>query len=82
MKEISDINDSIVTQVIEQLQEMSDNLQRRVLDYVHRIKAAAGKDMPGSQLLQFAGFISCEDLEIMQKAIDLECENICTDFGL
>ena len=76
MKEVPGMNDSIVTQVIEQLQELPDNLQRRVLDFVHKLKATAAKDMPGSQLLQFAGSISHEDLELMQQAIDKECENI------
>ena len=70
------MKDSIVTQVVEQLQELPENLQRQVLDFVYRLKAASMKDMPGSQLLQFAGSISPQDLKAMQQAIDKECENI------
>lgn len=76
MKEAQDMNDSIVTQVIEQLQEMPDSLQRRVLDFVYKLKEAAGRDMPGSQLLQFSGSISQDDLVVMQRTIDEECEKI------
>ena len=76
MKEVPDMSDSIVTQVIEQLQELPDNLQRRVLYFIQELKSAADKDMPGSQLLRFAGSISHEDLEMMRQAIEEECENV------
>ena len=70
------MKESIVTQVIEQLQELPEYLQRRVLDFVQRLKSTSEQGIPGSQLLQFAGAISHEDLEAMQKAIDKECETI------
>ena len=73
------MTESIVSQVVEQLQEMPENLQRRVLDYIQRLKVTSEQGIPGRQLLQFAGSISNEDLIRMQEAIDRECENIDTN---
>ena len=70
------MKDSVVNQVIEQLQELPDNLQRRVLDFVQKLKAATEIEFKGANLLQFAGAISHEDLEKMKQAIDSECETI------
>jgi hypothetical protein len=70
------MKDTIISQVIEQLQELPDNLQRQVLDFIQRLKATADKEMKGVQLIQFAVAISQEDLEIMQQAIDKDCEKI------
>jgi hypothetical protein len=32
--------------------------------------------MPGKILLQFSGTISLEDLEVMQQAIETDCEQV------
>lgn len=70
------MKNSVVSQVIEQLQELPDNLQRQVLDFIQKLKAASDKEMKGVQLIQFSGAISLKDLEVMQRAIDKECEKI------
>ena len=70
------MKESIVNEVIEQLQDLPENLQRRVLDFVQKLKAATEQEMKGTQLIQFAGAISQEDLKIMQQAINKECEII------
>lgn len=66
----------IVSQIIKQLQELPDNLQRPVLNFIQKLKAASNREMNIMQLIQYAGAISQEDLEIMQQAIDKECERI------
>jgi hypothetical protein len=67
---------SIVTQVVERLNDLPDELQRRVLEYVQALEATTVRDVPGSQLLQFAGTIPLEDLQVMAAAIEAGCEQI------
>lgn len=70
------MKESIITQVLEQLQELPENLQRKVLDFVQSLKAQTDNGMKGKELLVFAGAISGEDLKAMQEAIDKDCETI------
>ena len=70
------MKESIVTQVIETLRELPENLQWRVLDFVQQLRKTGEQAIQGKQILQFAGSIPLEDLEAMQQAIDEECETI------
>ena len=67
---------SIVTQVVERLSLLPDSLQRRVLEYVQALDASIQQDVPGAQLLQFAGTIPMDDLAAMQAAIEAGCEQV------
>jgi hypothetical protein len=70
----ANLDTSIVTQVVERLNDLPDELQRRVLEYVQALEATTVRDVPGSQLLQFAGTIPLEDLQVMAAAIEAGCE--------
>ena len=61
---------SIVTQVVERLSVLPEPLQRQVLEYVQALDTSSQHSVPGSQLLQFAGAIAPDDLEVMQAAIE------------
>ena len=67
---------SIVTQVVERLNAMPDNLQRRVLEYVEALDATARQGVSGAELLKFAGAIPPDDLREMAAAIEAGCEQV------
>ena len=60
--------------VIEQLENLPENLQRQVLTFVEALRSVVQKGIPGKQLLDFAGTISPDDLELMRQAIQDGCE--------
>ena len=55
-------------------------MQRRVLEFAHALATSEPKGVPGASLLRFAGTISKEDLDLMEKAIEEDCEKVRT-FG-
>lgn len=59
--------------LIAQIDKLPYDLQLRVLDFVKTLipKGVAGKD-----LLQFEGAIPADDLELMSKAIEENCEKV------
>ena len=70
------MSDTIINEVVEKLRTMPDNLQQEVLLFTQKLKVTARTGIPGKNLLQFAGAISREDLEIMRQAIESDCEQI------
>jgi hypothetical protein len=67
---------SIIDQVLEQLRAMPQPLQWQVLQFARTLRTSELQGVPGQQLLQFAGTISSEDLQLMQAAIEEDCERI------
>lgn len=67
---------SIIDQVIEQLRSMPQPLQRQVLKFARTLFSSQIQGVPGQQLLQFAGAIPRDDLQLMQKAIEQDCEQV------
>jgi hypothetical protein len=70
------MSETIISQFMEQLRTMPDKLQQEVLIYTRKLKASTQVGMPGKILLQFSGTISLEDLEVMQQAIETDCEQV------
>lgn len=60
--------------IIEQVDRLGPDKQRRVLDFARRLDAPAGT--PGRELLIFAGAIDHQDLEEMSLAIEEGCEQV------
>lgn len=69
----------IIEQVVEQLESLPENLQRRVLEFVQSLKGSAFRGVPGKQLIRFAGFIPLDDLQLMRQAIESGCEQVDLD---
>ena len=67
---------TIKMKVIEQLETLPENLQRKVLVFMQGLQSVAGRGVPGKQLLRFAGSIPLDDLELMQQAIEDGCERV------
>jgi hypothetical protein len=70
------INASVRGEIIEQLDALPYELQRRVLDFARALTLSAPKGVPGKQLLHFAGLIQSDDLQVMAQAIEAGCERI------
>ena len=73
------MGNTIKTRVIEQLETLPENLQQQVLEFVQALQTLARRGVPGKQLLQFAGAIPLDDLELMRQAIEQECEQVDAD---
>jgi len=73
------MNNTITTKVVQQLETLPENLQRQVLEYVRALQVLAHRSVPGKQLLQFAGSIPPDDLELMRQAIEEGCEWVDPD---
>ena len=66
---------SIKDNLAAQLDSLPYNLQLRVLDF---IKSLIPKGVKGKSLLRFEGAIPADDLQLMTKAIEENCEKVDT----
>jgi hypothetical protein len=66
---------SIKNNLAAQLDKLPYNLQLRVLDFV---KSLIPKGVKGKSLLRFEGAIPADDLQLMAKAIQDNCEKVDT----
>ncbi len=57
-------------QITKQLENLPEEMQKKVLKYVKNLQKVSLKGVPGNQLIKFAGWISNDDLEKMKKHID------------
>lgn len=62
--------------ILEKLEALPYDAQRRVLDFVQALSLSVPKGVPGKQMLSFAGLIPKADLEAMAAAIETGCEGI------
>lgn len=70
------MTNTIITQVVEKLNHLPDNLQRKVLEFVETLQVSVQHGVPGRQLLHFAGTIPADDLQLMSTAIEAGCEQV------
>lgn len=67
------LDTSIKNNLIAQLDKLPYDFQLRVLDFV---KGLILKGVEGKSLLRFEGNISLDDLQLMSKAIEENCEKV------
>ena len=65
-------------EIIERLDKLPPEVQRRVLDYVKSL-ACTPEGTPGCELLRFSGIITEEDAQAMSQTIEEGCEQVNTD---
>jgi len=70
------MNTPVVDKVIEQLKALPSEMQWRVFEFTRALAASAPHGVPGRQLLQFAGTVPPDDLQLMRQAIEDGCELI------
>ncbi|HMN47502.1 MAG TPA: hypothetical protein PKD67_00035 [Ignavibacteriaceae bacterium] len=69
------------TQSIEQsisnyIKTLNVEEQKKILEFVRNLSLSKTKGSNGKDLINFASYINDEDLSLMQKAIDLDCEQV------
>jgi len=69
----------IVSEVIEQMEGLPYEMQRRVLEFTRALALSAPRGVAGSQILCFAGAITADDLDRMRDAIEQGCEQVDID---
>lgn len=66
-------NPLIQKQILTQLNKLSDEQQKQVLDFTRFLTMTKPDGVPGKELLRFAGTITPEDAKLMLEAIDEDC---------
>ena len=66
----------IKERLLEQLDSLPEDLQRRVLDFAQALAMTSPRGVPGAQLLRFVGVIPADDLQRMSDAIEAGCEEV------
>ena len=69
---------TLVTNIVHELESFSDDMQHQVWEFVVKLKKSTQqvRGIPGNQLLRFAGTIAPEDLKRMHKAIETDCDQV------
>jgi hypothetical protein len=70
------ISPSVKEEILEKLDALPVEEQRRVLDFARALKEANPTGIPGRDLLRFGGAIDKADLESMKQAIETGCERV------
>jgi hypothetical protein len=66
----------LIDKVVEQLKTLPYELQLRVYEFTRDLAVSAPHGVPGRQLLRFAGTIPADDVRLMSRAIEENCERI------
>lgn len=66
----------IVDKVVEQLKDLPQELQWRVLEFARALARSTPRGVPGQELLRFAGAISPDDAKLMRETIERGCEQV------
>jgi len=69
-------NDPVITEVLKHLTILPFSLQKQVLEFVIKLKNSDFNGISGSKLIQYAGMLSTEDLNIMSQVIQNDCGRI------
>ena len=62
--------------IIIELDSLNQEQQKKLLDYVINLKLSEKKITSGKSLIGFSGVIPKEDLVVMEKAIEEDCEKV------
>ena len=69
---------AIVQEIVEQVENLPEELQRRVLKYTVNLRSKP-IGIPGSEAAKYAGLLSPEDAREMLAAVESDCEQIDAD---
>ncbi len=65
----------IKDRIINELDSLNQDQQKKLLDYVLTLKVSK-KVTSGKDLAEYSGIISKEDLAVMEKGIEKDCEQV------
>jgi hypothetical protein len=66
---------ALIQEVVEHLEALPPKLQEQVLSLVRSLDSTKSYGVSGEELLQFAGTIPSSELELMNKAIEHDCDH-------
>lgn len=70
---------TLAAEVSEHLVTLPTDIQEQILALVRTLGETYNRGVPGRTLLSFAGAIPSDDLALMEKAIEDECERVDAD---
>ena len=70
---------SLLQEITEHLKNLKPEEQRRVMEFAQQLESLSSTGVSGKSLLSFEGTISQKDLELMQEAIEEDCEKVSQD---
>ena len=73
------IDTTIRNELLKQVEQLSAELQRKVLDFAVALVQSVPKGTPGKELLRFAGLLDSQDAREMIDAIEKGCEQVDTN---
>lgn len=68
------MSDALREQIMDQLDGLSDEERRRVLEFARALAASTPGGVPGKDLLRFAGMFEVDDARRIAEAIEDGCE--------
>ena len=66
----------VIDKVIEQLKDLPQEMQWRVLEFTRTLAVSTPRGVPGRHLLRFAGIVPPEEAALMREAIEQGCEQV------
>ncbi len=73
------VNVTLEKELHQQLGHLAFGQQRKVLDFARSLASAHSSGVPGNRLMQFAGSIAPDDLDIISQTIHAGCEKVDAD---
>lgn len=73
------MSDALKDQIINQLDGLSEDEQRRILEFVRSVAAPTPEGVSGRSLLHFTGLFEVEDAHRMAEAVEEGCERVDPD---
>ena len=70
---------ALESEILEILATLGPEQKRQVLEYVRQLSDEPMRGVPGKSLLRFAGSIAPEDVRLMARAIEEDCEIVDSD---
>ena len=70
------IHSEIKKMIIDDLKNLSFEMQKRVQEFTHALLVSQSKGTPGKELVKFSGIIDDEDAEKIREAVDEGCEKV------
>jgi hypothetical protein len=70
------INPSLQREILSELDKLGSEQQQQVLDFARTLTKMTSKGISGQELLSLAGTIELDDLAVMAKAIEDDCEQV------
>ncbi len=70
------MNSEIISEATEQMAKLPYNLQERALKFIEELTLFGKSGASGRSLLKYTGFISPDDLKIMNDVIKNDCRKI------